>query len=185
MPETLHALIASRLDGLGAEDRALLQDAAVLGKSFTLEALSAVTGAEPSALEPRLHDLTRREFLVCEADPRSPERGQYAFVQGIIREVAYGMLSKADRRSRHLAVAHHLEAADDDELAGAVAAHYVEALQATSAGPDARRAGRARPRLAAAGHGAGHVARLAGAGAVVRRAGAGDHARRPRAGRAC
>ena len=65
----------------------------------------------PRDLEPRLHDLTRREFLVREADPRSPERGQYAFVQGIIREIAYGMLSKADRRSRHLAVAHHLEAA--------------------------------------------------------------------------
>ena len=68
-----------------------------------------------------------------EADPRSPERGQYAFVQGIIREVAYGMLSKADRRARHLAVAHHFEAAGDDELAGVVA----RAL---------RRGARARPR---------------------------------------
>ena len=136
VPETLHALIASRLDDLGAEDRVLLQDAAVLGKSFTLEALAAVTGTATSELEPRLHDLTRRELLVHEADPRSPERGQYAFLQAIIREVAYGMLAKADRRSRHLAVAHHLEATDD-ELAGAVAAHYLEALRATPAGPDA------------------------------------------------
>jgi class 3 adenylate cyclase/tetratricopeptide (TPR) repeat protein len=137
VPETLHALIASRLDALGPEDRALLQDAAVLGKSFTLAALAAVTGADADALEPRLLDLTRKEFLIHEVDPRSPERGQYAFVQGIIREVAYGMLSKADRRARHLTVAHHLEAADDDELAGAVAAHYVEALRATPEGPDA------------------------------------------------
>ncbi len=137
VPETLHALIASRLDGLGPEDRALLQDAAVLGKSFTLDALSAVTGADPGPLEPRLLDLTRKEFLVFEADPRSPERGQYAFVQSLIREVAYGMLSKADRRSRHLAAAHHYEAAGDDELAGVVAAHYVEALRATPEGPDA------------------------------------------------
>jgi class 3 adenylate cyclase/tetratricopeptide (TPR) repeat protein len=136
VPETLHSLIASRLDGLGAADRALLQDAAILGKSFTVQALSVVTGVELTALEPRLQHLTRQEFLVREADPRSPERGQYAFVQSIIREVAYGMLAKADRRSRHLAVAHHLEAADDEELAGAVAAHYVEALQATPPGPD-------------------------------------------------
>ena len=35
VPETLHALIAARLDGLGAEERRLLQDAAVLGKTFT------------------------------------------------------------------------------------------------------------------------------------------------------
>ena len=137
VPETLHALVASRLDDLGTEDRALLQDAAVLGKSFTLEALSAVTGTPTAVLEPRLHDLTRREFLVHEADPRSPERGQYAFLQAIIREVAYGMLAKATRRSAHLAVAHHLESADDGELAGAVAAHYLEALRATPAGPDA------------------------------------------------
>jgi len=137
VPETLHALIASRLDALGAEDRALLQDAAILGKSFTLDALSVVTDADPAFLEPRLLDLSRKEFLVFEADPRSPERGQYAFVQSIIREVAYGMLSKVDRRSRHLAAAHHFEAAGDDELAGVVAAHYVEALGATPSGPDA------------------------------------------------
>jgi class 3 adenylate cyclase len=137
VPETLHALVASRLDALGPEERALVQEAAVLGKTFTLEALAAVTGADAGALEPRLQDLVRREFLAHEVDPRSPERGQYGFVQGIIREVAYGMLSKADRRERHLAAAHHLEAAGDDELAGVVAAHYTEALRATSEGPDA------------------------------------------------
>jgi tetratricopeptide (TPR) repeat protein len=137
VPETLHALIASRLDGLGPEDRTLLQDAAVLGKSFTLASLEAVSGPDAAALERRLADLVRKEFLLFEADPRSPERGQYAFVQGIIREVAYGMLSRADRRTRHLATAHHLEAARDDELAGVVAAHYLEALRATPEGPDA------------------------------------------------
>jgi class 3 adenylate cyclase/tetratricopeptide (TPR) repeat protein len=137
VPETLHALIASRLDALGPEDRALLQDAAVLGKSFTIEALSVVTGVQVASLDPRLLDLTRKEFLIHAVDPRSPERGQYGFVQSIIREVAYGMLSKADRRTRNLIVAHHLEALDDDELAGAVASHYVEALRATPEGPDA------------------------------------------------
>jgi len=137
VPETLHALVASRLDALGTEGRALLQDAAVLGKSFTLDALSAVTGADAASLEPRLLDLVRKEFLLHQVDPRSPERGQYAFVQSIIREVAYGMLSKADRRSRHLATAHHFEAENDEELAGVVAAHYVEALRATPEGPDA------------------------------------------------
>jgi class 3 adenylate cyclase/tetratricopeptide (TPR) repeat protein len=137
VPETLHALIASRLDALGPDDRTLLQDASVLGKSFTLESLVAVTGADALALEPRLGDLARKEFIVHEVNPRSPERGQYGFVQGIIREVAYGMLSKADRRARHLAVAHHFESAGDDELAGVVAAHYAEALAASPEGPDA------------------------------------------------
>ncbi|MGA7687711.1 MAG: hypothetical protein WCA29_00590 [Jiangellales bacterium] len=47
------------------------------------------------------------------------------------------MLSRADRRSHHLAAAHHFESISDDELAGVVATHYVEALQATAPGPDA------------------------------------------------
>ncbi|HUF76439.1 MAG TPA: hypothetical protein VMM35_09180, partial [Longimicrobiales bacterium] len=162
VPETLHALIASRLDALGPEDRSLLQDAAVLGKSFTLEALAAVTDAAASGLEPRLQDLARKEFLEFEADPRSPERGQYAFVQAIIREVAYGMLSKADRRSRHLAVAHHFEGVGDEELAGVVAAHYVEALRATPVGPDADAlAARARDALGQA------AARATGLGSPI------------------
>ncbi len=137
IPETLHALVASRLDGLGSEDRGLLQDAAVLGKTFTLQSLAVLTGADTVTLEPRMLNLARKEFLTHEADPRSPERGQFGFVQSIIREVAYGMLSKADRRTRHLTAAHHFEAAGEDELAGLVAAHYVEALAATPAGPDA------------------------------------------------
>ena len=51
-----------------------------------------------------------------EIDPRSPERGQYAFVQALIREVAYGTLAQRDRRARHLAAARYFEALGDDEL---------------------------------------------------------------------
>jgi class 3 adenylate cyclase/predicted ATPase len=137
IPDTLQALIAARLDALPAEDRGLLQDAGVLGKSFTVESLASVVGIDREALEPRLRELARREFLVQEKDPRSPERGQYAFLQSLIREVAYSTLSKADRRRKHLATAHQLESLGDEELAGVVATHYVEAHRATPEGPDA------------------------------------------------
>src|SRR4029077_4569101 len=43
VPETLHALIAARLDSIGATERRLLQDAAILGKSFTAAALRSIT----------------------------------------------------------------------------------------------------------------------------------------------
>ncbi|MGH2407939.1 MAG: adenylate/guanylate cyclase domain-containing protein, partial [Candidatus Limnocylindrales bacterium] len=89
VPETLTALIASRLDGLPAEDRALVSDAAVLGQSFGLAGLAAVSGVAKAELEPRLQGLVRRELLTVRADPRSPDRGQYAFVQALIREVAH------------------------------------------------------------------------------------------------
>jgi class 3 adenylate cyclase/tetratricopeptide (TPR) repeat protein len=152
VPDTLHALIASRLDALDPAQRSLVQDAAVLGASFTTEGLSAVTGADPSALEASLRALVRKEMLTLDSDPRSPERGQYGFVQGLIREVAYSTLARADRRSKHLAVAHHFESVGDDEFAGAVAAHYLEAYRATPEGPEADAvAARARDWLSHAG----------------------------------
>jgi tetratricopeptide (TPR) repeat protein len=151
IPGTLQALIAARLDALDPEDRSLVQDASVLGQSFPIGSLEAVTGRGRGEVEPRLRELVRKEFLVQERDPRSPERGQYAFLQSLIQEVAYGTLSKADRRAKHLAAAHHLEAVGDDELAGVVAAHYVEAFRATPEGPDAEAlAARARDWLSQA-----------------------------------
>ncbi len=137
VPETLTALISARLDELDAADRGLVADAAVLGQSFSPAALAAVSGVEPTALEPRLRALVRRELLVQEVDPRSPERGQYAFVQALIREVAYNTLAKKDRKARHLAAARHFESLGTDELAGALAGHYLAAQGYATEGPEA------------------------------------------------
>lgn len=137
VPETLTALIASRLDGLDSADRSVLQDAAVLGQSFTLDALSAVSGMDVVNLEPRLRGLVRRELLGIEADPRSPERGQYAFLQALIREVAYNTFAKKDRKVRHLAAARFFEQLGSDELAGALAGHYLAAHENAPDGSEA------------------------------------------------
>ncbi len=137
VPETLQALIAARLDALAPLDRELLQDAAVLGQSFTPAGLAAVSGLDEAELEPQLRALTRREMLNQQMDPRSPERGQYAFVQALIREVAYNTLARADRKSRHLAAARFFESLDTDELAGALASHYLAAYDNAPPGPEA------------------------------------------------
>jgi hypothetical protein len=81
VPETLHALIAARLDANLPEDRARLQDASVVGQSFTVEAVAAIAGVDPASLGEQLDRLVRRQLLVREGDPRSPERGQYRFVR--------------------------------------------------------------------------------------------------------
>ena len=137
VPETLTALIAARLDELDVADRGLVADAAVLGQSFTLAGVAAVSGVDPAALEPRLRSLVRRELLVQMVDPRSPERGQYAFVQALIREVAYNTLAKRDRKVRHLAAARFFESLETEELAGALAGHYLAAQGYASDGPEA------------------------------------------------
>jgi class 3 adenylate cyclase len=137
VPDTLTALIASRLDALDPADRKLLQDASVLGQSFTPEALAAVSQATSDNLEQRLRQLARRELLVLRADPRAPDRGQYAFVQSLIREVAYHTLARPDRKARHLAAARYFEALPTDELAGALAGHYLAAHENAAAGEEA------------------------------------------------
>jgi class 3 adenylate cyclase/tetratricopeptide (TPR) repeat protein len=137
VPDTLHALIAARLDGLDTKDRSLLQDGSILGKTFTVEALAAVSGEDAALIEPRLRALVRKELLSFDVDPRSPERGQFGFVQTLIREVAYQTLSKRDRRRLHLTAAHYFEGLGDDELASVVATHYMEAYRASTRGPDA------------------------------------------------
>jgi hypothetical protein len=137
VPATLHALIAARLDALAPEDRTLLLDASVLGLSFTVPALRALTDADDAAVATSLDRLVRHQILVLDADPRSPERGQFRFVQGVVREVAYQALAKRDRRAKHTAAARYFESLGDDELAGVLAEHYLAAYHATPPGPEA------------------------------------------------
>jgi class 3 adenylate cyclase/tetratricopeptide (TPR) repeat protein len=132
VPETLHALIAARLDGLSPEERRLVQDASVLGKSFTKRALAALSGLPERELEPVLASLVAKEVLSVQADPRSPERGQYGFLQDLVRTIAYETLAKRDRKAKHLSVAAYLEDAwgeDEEEIVEVVASHYLEAYR--------------------------------------------------------
>jgi class 3 adenylate cyclase len=138
VPETLHALIAARLDGLAPNERRVLQDGAVLGKSFTKHALAAVSGFSEADLEPILLSMTRKELFGVQADPRSPEHGQYGFLQDLLRRVAYETLSRRDRKARHLAAAAHLEQAwSDQEVVEVLASHYVDAYSADPGADDA------------------------------------------------
>jgi class 3 adenylate cyclase/tetratricopeptide (TPR) repeat protein len=141
VPETLHALVAARLDGLDGTDRGLIRDAAVLGQSFRPAALAAIGGTTEEAIEPNLTRLVQRELLLQETDERAPDLGSYRFVEWLVREVAYGTLSLRDRRDRHLAAAAYYDGLDDPDMRGPVASHILAAYRS---GP----AGRSDPALA-------------------------------------
>jgi class 3 adenylate cyclase/tetratricopeptide (TPR) repeat protein len=162
VPETLQGLISARLDGLAPEERRLLQDASVLGKTFSKEALAGVAGFEVVRLEPLLTSLVRKEVLRVHVDPRAPERGQYGFLQDLVRRVAYDTLSRRDRKSRHLAAAEALRSTfgdADQEIAEVVAAHYVAAYDAQPDADDALQIkASARELLTRAGERAGSLA---------------------------
>jgi class 3 adenylate cyclase/tetratricopeptide (TPR) repeat protein len=165
VPETLQALIAARLDGLSSEERALIQRASVLGKTFAKPALAAVSGATEPELEPLLVSLVRKEILFVQADPRSPERGQYGFIQDLVRKIAYDTQPRRERKARHLAAAAHLESVwgqDEDEIVEILAAHYLDAFRAAPDAPDAPEIqAKAAGRLARAGERAASLAATA------------------------
>jgi class 3 adenylate cyclase/tetratricopeptide (TPR) repeat protein len=163
VPETLQALIAARLDGLEERERALVQDAAVLGKTFGSTLLARVADRPEEEVEALLASLVRKEVMSLQADPRSPEHGQYGFLQDLVRRVAYETLARRDRKARHLAAADQIAAAlGEEDVPEVVASHLVAALEAAPDAGDAdsirQRAGRTyalagerAERLAAAG----------------------------------
>ena len=167
VPDSLHALLAARLDALPPDVRALVADAAVLGNSFPAEAVFAVSDQPEDVVRAGLAELLRREVLEISADPLSPQRGEYRFAQQLLRQVAYETLSRRDRKTRHLAVATHLRAtfADDgEEVSDAIARHYRDAL---TAAPDDSDAGEIREQAVRIGVRAAERANRAGAPATA------------------
>jgi len=174
VPETLHALIAARLDGLETEERRVLQDASVLGKTFTQRGLAALSGITEGELEPILASLVRKELLGVQNDPRSPDRGQYGFLQALVQRVAYETLARRERKARHLAAAAYFEhdaGLEPDEIAEVIAAHYLDAYEADSDADEADSIkGEARAWLLRAGERAAALAAPEEAGRAFDRA---------------
>ena len=111
-----------------------------MGKTFSKVSLAALLDEPADVLDAMLSSLVRKEVISLQTDPRSPDRGQYAFLQDLVREVAYETLPKRERKQKHLAVAAHLLGAwtsDEDEIVEVVASHYLEAYQLAPGAPDA------------------------------------------------
>jgi predicted ATPase/class 3 adenylate cyclase len=164
VPETLQALIAARLDGLPVEERGLLQNAAVAGKTFSADALVALSGMAAPEVDTILASLVRKELMSVQTDPRAPERGHYVFLQALVRKVAYETISLRERKRLHLALAGFLETswgAEEEEVVEIVASHLLEAYRAA---PDAEDApaikDRARECLVRAGQRAASLAAM-------------------------
>jgi class 3 adenylate cyclase len=147
-PESVQALIAARLDTLSPERKALLQDAAVIGKVFWAGALAAMGGVDERDVQQALHELSRRE-LVRPARRSSMEGEQeYAFWHVLVRDVAYEQIPRAARIRKHRAAAGWLaEKAGDraEDLADVLAHHYLEALELARATGDGDSEAELRP----------------------------------------
>jgi predicted ATPase len=103
LPTSVVSIISARLDGLPARERRLLMDASVIGRVFWPSMLEAL---DPSPwLDDALASLNDREFIRREHDSDMGGDMAYSFRHGSIREVAYNMLPRVERKTRHAAVA--------------------------------------------------------------------------------
>jgi class 3 adenylate cyclase/tetratricopeptide (TPR) repeat protein len=130
VPPTLTSVLGARIDALPDSERTLVRALAVLGGSFTHDAIPAVSALAPEALTNNVNALLRKEILSVRADRLSPDRGQYTFVQPLLRQVAYETLSRRNRVTLHRTVAEYLRSlfADDGaEVSEVIAAHYRDA----------------------------------------------------------
>jgi len=156
LPESVQGIIAARLDSLEAAEKAVLQDASVLGKVFWLGALETLGGEERWRLERRLHNLERRELVRRDRQSAVGGERQYAFRHLLVREVAYGQIPRARRTEKHVATARWIEQLSPDrneDRADMLAHHWTSALRYAEAGGRDRReiVGEARAALVEAG----------------------------------
>ncbi len=142
----MQAVLAARLDALEPFERRVVQQAAVVGRTFWEASLVPLAEAEGRELGRALTALQEKDILAPGAEGRLAGERELAFKHVLIRDVAYGMLPKAVRSRKHFEVGAFIEerAGDrTDEVVALLAEHYG---RAASLGPRGRAGGgRARP----------------------------------------
>ena len=119
VPETVHAVLAARIDRLAASDKQVLGTAAVIGRNFAVPVLERVVG---EAVD--LNGLCAAQFLQVDGEDG------YRFWHPLTQEVAYRSLLTPRRRALHGAVARALVevgTARLDEQSALIAGHFAAA----------------------------------------------------------
>src|SRR5215212_7883826 len=165
LPETVQGMIAARLDALPADEKQLIQDAAVVGKVFWSGALAAIGNAPRWTVEEALHALERKEFVRRERRSSVASEGEYAFRHVLVRDVAYAQIPRVGRAEKHRLAAEWLESLGADraeDRAELLAHHYGAALEFARASgqPTAELEARARVALRDAGERAAALSAL-------------------------
>ncbi len=129
IPDTIHGLLAARIDALPEAERRVLREAAVVGKVFWDQPVAIAIGS-PDVDDP-LSELERRGLVALRPSSSLSGQVEYAFKHALIRDVAYAGMSLARRATAHAAVAAwlgKLSPERPEELAELIAFHYEHAL---------------------------------------------------------
>ncbi len=126
IPSTIQELIEARIDALPDASRLVLQEASVIGNTFTVDLLCA-TATHPETVPGALAELAVAELLRAPSDV--DEDQQYGFKSPVVREVAYQSILHRRRPAYHRRVAEALVAqqADAEGIVELLAHHYLNA----------------------------------------------------------
>jgi hypothetical protein len=126
MPDTVHAVLAARIDRLPENEKAALQAGAVMGRVFSRGGVVHLLGGE----EPDFGLLEERDLVASVRSQAEHEDREFAIKHALTREVAYSSIPRARRGRLHAALADWLqEGAGSDERAPVLAYHYAEAAK--------------------------------------------------------
>ena len=131
LPRSIQGLIAARLDGLPEDEKAVLQDAAVVGRVFWVGAVAELAGRSVGEVRDALGRLRVKELVLPHEPSSFSDEHEFSFRHNLIRDGAYDSLPKALRADKHAGVARWAErrAGDRaDEIAELIATHQLEAL---------------------------------------------------------
>ena len=139
VPESLHGVIAARLDTLPYERKLLIQAACVVGKVFWAGALAAVSGVSKEAVLTGLHELARKELVRRVRVSSIADDVEYMFWHVLVRDVAYAQIPRSQRAASHIAAARWIERVAGervDDHAEFLSHHYRVALDLARASGD-------------------------------------------------
>jgi class 3 adenylate cyclase/tetratricopeptide (TPR) repeat protein len=132
IPDSVQALVAARLDTLAPERKALLQDAAVIGKVFWADGVAAMANVELRTASDAMHELSRMELIRSTRQSSMAGQAEYSFWHILVRDVAYAQIPRAERAAKHARAAAWIESVAGERVedhAEILAHHYVTALQ--------------------------------------------------------
>src|SRR3954454_11493334 len=123
VPDTVQALIAARLDTLPPDRKALLHDAAVVGKVFWSGGIAVMSHQDEPSVRAGLQELVRKELVRGVRESSVKDQAEYAFWHALVRDVAYGQIPRRQRIAKHVAAAEWIE-----QMAGDRATDHAELL---------------------------------------------------------
>jgi class 3 adenylate cyclase/tetratricopeptide (TPR) repeat protein len=130
LPESVQALIASRLDALPKAEKGLLQEAAVHGKVFWVGGVASAGGIPAAEVDRHLRALERKDFVRRERASTVAGDTKYSFQHVLLRDVAYGQIPRRERAQKHRRAGDWLEGLGrPDDHAELLAHHYQQALE--------------------------------------------------------